>query len=69
MTKLEKIQKYIQDRIELLKQRKQEHIDEADRLHKYSNFDDEEWERARAMEKSSAIHELQWLQQHIKEMN
>lgn len=68
MTKVEKIQNYIQDRIELLEQRKAEHIDEANRYHEVCNFADEDWERTRAMETSSAIHELQWLQQHIKEM-
>jgi len=68
MTKLEKIQKYIQERIELLERRKEEHIADALKYHEVHNFADEEWEMTRSMEKTSAIHELQWLQEHIKEM-
>lgn len=68
MTKLEKIQNYIQDRIEILEQRKANHIDKAQKYNEVGNHVDEEWELHYADNKQSAINELKWLQQHIKEM-
>ena len=68
MTKLEKIQNYIQDRIELLERRHDEAICYAKSLHADGNHTDEEFYLQLAQCRHHSINELKWLQQHIKEM-